>query len=85
MITVRHPTDRPNFTVVEIGPIELYFSYETVVGYRTEEEGVVLSENVWGVTTGKHLNFIDSHKPSRLPHDQFVGRLGKLYQRISIS
>jgi len=31
-----------------------------------------VSENVWGPTTGKHLNWIDGgDKKSRLPYNQF--------------
>ena len=43
---------------VHISSLTLWFSYKTIVGF--EDRGKVYqeaySENVWGPTTGKHLN-----------------------------
>jgi len=40
---------------------------------------LIVSENVWSRTTGKHLTQIDGgDKKSRIPHDQFV----KLYKEF---
>jgi hypothetical protein len=88
-VIVRHPNDRANFTEVRIGTddngVGFYISYDTVVAYWTDEEGVVASENVWSTTTGKHLNYIEEDHKKRIPYDQFLGRLERVYQRISIS
>lgn len=41
---------------VYAGDITLLFSYETLVGFAVPGFGRVSSENVWGPTTGKHIN-----------------------------
>jgi hypothetical protein len=69
---------RPNLTLVSIGTLGLYFSYETVVAFRDAGEGLVVSENVWSATTGRHLTDIDGGlKKERLDHEQFEDRLEK--------
>ena len=61
-----------NFNCVEIGRVELYFSYETIVAFRAPKVGLVVSENVWRTTTGKHLNWLDGgRKECRVPNDEF--------------
>ena len=37
---------------------DYYFSYRTLVAFRGPQ-GLIVRENVWGPTTGKHLNWID--------------------------
>lgn len=57
---------------VTIGPLTLYFSYQTVVAFADDQIGLRVTENLWGPTTGKHLNAIDGgNKRSRLPNEQF--------------
>lgn len=41
---------------VYVGDLTLLFSYETLVGFAIPGVGRVKRENVWGPTTGKHLN-----------------------------
>jgi len=53
-----------------------FFSYETLVAF-THKGKFYVSENCWGPTTGKHLNWIDGgnksgNKSSRLKRDKFV-------------
>ena len=49
-----------------------WFSYDTLVAFTSGSLKFV-SENVWGPTTGKHLNWIDNgNKSSRLTRDKFV-------------
>lgn len=38
-----------------VGQAEFFISYETVIGVRTSDERVRL-DNVWGPTTGRHMN-----------------------------
>ena len=65
-----------NFNKVEIGDLEIYFSYETCVGFRTSKTGLVVSENIWGITTGKHLNWLDGgRKQHRISNDDFEKQL----------
>lgn len=55
---------------VELGGLSIYFSYHTPVAYRGSE-GLVISENCWSTTTGKHLNWICPDKSRRIPNDEF--------------
>jgi hypothetical protein len=73
-VSISHPTDRPNFSVVTIGSLSLWFSYTTVIAFMTPEISVVC-DNVWGPTTGKHLNYIDSNKANRVPRQEFLDQL----------
>lgn len=41
--------------IVHIGPHDLYFSYETLIGYDGPI-GYFRRENIWGPTTGRHIN-----------------------------
>ena len=74
-VTISHPADRANFARVDIGDITVYFSYSTIVAFRTPGSGLVCSENVWSQTTGKHLNFIQPNKARRVPHDEYTAAL----------
>ena len=58
-----------------------YFSYDTLVAVRTSK-GLFVRENIWGTTTGKHLNWIDGGskraKKERLTKEQFEKVLSEL-------
>ena len=56
---------------VDLGSIEFYYSYETIVAYCDAKDGLVCSENKWGNTTGKHLNWIQSDKKKRYSYQSF--------------
>ena len=56
---------------VELGSITLYYSYKTIIAYHDNQDGLIVSENQWTVTTGKHLNWIDSNKKDRKPASEF--------------
>jgi hypothetical protein len=68
---------------VEVGDLTLYFSYDTCVGYWYSGEGTVVSENVWSVTTGKHLNYWQADKKARVPNDEFNTRLAAVLAQIA--
>ncbi len=56
---------------VSVGSLAVYFSYETPVAFEVAGRRVV-RENVWGPTTGKHLNAIDGgDKRSRVSGEEF--------------
>jgi len=59
---------------VSIGTLTLYFSYDTVIAFAELGHSLRCCENVWTVTTGKHLNWISS-KDMRLPHERFESEL----------
>jgi hypothetical protein len=55
-----------------LGSLMLYFSYKTVIAFEDGHNDCQVSENLWGPTTGKHLNWIDGgDKKSRLKRDKF--------------
>ena len=62
--------DTKNAVAVTIGNATAYFSYETLIGFNSPSTGLVLSENLWGATTAKHLNFI-SRSAKRLVRAEF--------------
>ena len=58
--------------------IELYFSYETIIGFRYQGNGECereISENDWSKTTGKYLNELEPNHKRRIPHDRLLERL----------
>lgn len=58
--------------VFSMGGIDCYFSYKTLVAFRHPDTGLVVRENSWGPTTGKHLNAIDGgDKKARKPAAEF--------------
>lgn len=60
-----------NAVVVSLPKIDIYFSYKTPVAFRAGGK-LVVRENDWGPTTGKHLNAIDGgDKASRVKSDVF--------------
>jgi len=73
MTTVNHPTYRLNFTEVCTVRATLYFSYKTLVAFHTPESGLIVRENDWSTTTGKHLNYIDGgNKKNRVSASKFA-------------
>ncbi|MFA5353701.1 MAG: hypothetical protein WC291_05685 [Thermodesulfovibrionales bacterium] len=66
------------------GPVEFYFSYSTLVAFRTPKDDLVCSENIWGNTTGKHLNWIEPDKKQRVTHDEFEKRANQLLSRYKL-
>jgi hypothetical protein len=68
---------KSNFTMVQVNHVQLFFSYETVIGFYTDKEGYVVSENLWGTTTGKHLNQV-ADKKYRIPRKDFMSKLSEV-------
>lgn len=57
---------------------DVYFSYSTPVAFRTIKTGLVVRENDWGPTTGKHLNWIDGgDKATRIDGAAFERQLSE--------
>jgi hypothetical protein len=82
-VDISHPTDRPNFTELHLPDITLWFSYKTLIAFRTPETGLVLSENLWGTTTGKHLNHLGD-KADRLSRRAFEVLAGRILVQVSL-
>ena len=51
-------TTKGNALVFSIGGVDVYYSYKTPVAFRSNGT-LVVRANIWGPTTGKHLNAID--------------------------
>jgi hypothetical protein len=61
----------------------LYFSYSTLIAFR-HGGGLVISENCWNNTTGKHLNAIDRDKNKRLPRAEFEKAVDGFLTKIGL-
>ena len=62
---------KSNFTYVDMGDVELWFSYRTLIGFRSSGK-LYVRYNEWGPTTGKHLNVIPHNKKVRLSSEDFA-------------
>ena len=83
-VSIDHPTSKVNFTIVYVGSLTLAFSYKTIIGFQMGWESWVLHENVWGPTTGKHLNYLSENKKDRLTSDEFDAQLRAVLVRLAI-
>lgn len=69
---------------VDVGRLTLWYSYRTVVAFSAGA-GIVVSENDWGPTTGKHINAIDGgDKKSRLPRAEFEKALADALKGLGL-
>jgi hypothetical protein len=66
--------------VFKVGPLSVYFSYKTPVAFSHPRTGLVVRENDWGPTTGKHLNWINNIKEDRISGGEFEKQLAELTQ-----
>jgi hypothetical protein len=58
-------------TAIEINNCVFYFSYITLIAFKIKGK-LFVHENVWSVSTGKHLDCIDGgDKENRLTAKQF--------------
>lgn len=74
-----------NSIAVRMGTRTVYYSYDTVVSFKgTNSKGKYFnctSQNYWGVTTRKHLNWIDGgNKKDRLDSETFNAMLQEFLQ-----
>ena len=69
--TVDHPTNRPNFCHVFCGGIGYWFSYKTCIAFKAPGQPLVVRENDWGPTTGKHLAYLGVDKKDRISGEAF--------------
>jgi hypothetical protein len=84
--TYCHNTNAGNAKVVTIGPLSVYFSYQTIVAFRHPTSHMLyVRENNWGPTTGKHINAIDGgNKGERIPSDKFEEMCDIIVASISV-
>jgi hypothetical protein len=64
----------------DVGGNSFWFSYKTLVAFRAEYGNLVVRQNDWSTTTGKHLNAIDDgNKKTRLNAAQFKAAFVKAF------
>jgi len=69
---------------VDTASITLYYSYRTIVAFHTIKTGLVICENVWGTTTGKHLNWINPDHSVRLDYETFNKELEATLKELNL-
>jgi hypothetical protein len=69
----------------DVNNIDYYFSYKTLVAFNHKSTGLVIRENLWGNTTGKHLNWIDNDKSKRVDTPTFFEKLDELKSNLVIN
>ena len=73
-----------NFANVSIGCLEIWFSYKTPIAFRAPGYGLVIRENEWSTTTGKHLNAVSSDKSKRITGIDFEAKLEECLQGLNL-
>jgi len=73
-----------NSLVVTIGNLDLWFSYKTIMAFRTFEDGFHIRENDWSTTTGKHLNWINRDKSIREDSETFEKNLQQVLKKHNL-
>lgn len=68
---------KANVTLLTMDRLRLYFSYKTPVAFYDAENKLVIRENDWGPTTGKHLAWINPDKSIRVPSEIFEAKLNE--------
>ena|SRR5690348_3870289 len=59
-----------------------WFSYKTLVAFQRWNDSLVVRQNDWSTTTGKHLNAIDGgNKKARLSAVQFEAAFKRAFGR----
>jgi len=58
---------------------QFYYSYKTLVAFRAGSGSLVIRENVWGPTTGKHLNWIHPDKNLRVNSEVFQQKYAEAF------
>ena len=73
-----------NTIAIDVGHVTFFFSYDTIVAFLEPGVGLVIVENAWGPTTGKHLNWISEHR-ERTSQEEFEQKLGALLNKMNLA
>jgi hypothetical protein len=71
-------TPRPNANAMRLttSDLSVWFSYSTPIAFFHPDCGIVVRENVWGPTTGKHIGIVERSfgvdRSSRVESSRFV-------------
>jgi hypothetical protein len=86
-ITTYGHTNATNAMRVDIGEDTIWFSYRTPIAFQVGWNGVVVRQNDWGSTTGRHLNAIDGGDPDakrrRLPGPEFEHQIQAMFRTLT--
>ena len=80
-------TGKQNCTSVKIGAVELFFSYETLIGVSGTGyamTGKARVENTWGPTTGKHINQFGLKEAPVVSHDR-LNEIAEAFLRHTVA
>lgn len=67
--------------MIHLGSLDVYYSYDTIIAYWDQQDGLVCSQNVWSTTTGKHLNWIQPDHSLRINAATFEDKLAAAIAR----
>ena len=60
-----------NMTLITMGHIKMYFSYQTLIAFSIDATGLKIRKNEWNATTGRHMNLLDGGEAERLSGAEF--------------
>lgn len=60
------------------GDFHIWFSYEQPIAFKWGDDLCII-ENIWGNTTGRHLNEINPDKSIRISREEFLTRMDMIY------
>jgi hypothetical protein len=69
---------RSGFDIVNVNEHRFYLSHGNCVAFETPEGERVISQNIWGNSTGMHINWLNRDKKIRIPRDHFEHILEEL-------
>ncbi len=70
---------------IEIGELELFVSYNTVIAFRTPKTGLVARENDWSTTTGGHMSAVPGNsKEDRISGSEFEKRYNEMLESYGL-
>jgi hypothetical protein len=70
-----------NSLQVQFDSFTLFYSYQTIIAYKDNQDGFVMCKNSWGTTTGKHMNWLDEDHSKRIDGNLFEQKLKDMLER----
>ena len=70
-----------NLYIVKVNGVTLYYSYDFIVAFDSLETGLVIQENIWSQTTGKHLDSINPNREIRINQQEFLKKQNQVFKK----
>lgn len=67
---------------VDLGPLTIWFSYETPVAFQVDGSKLICRQNDWSFTTGKLLNKLCPNKADRISGLEFETYLATILNQL---